>query len=273
MGAFLSALLSLIESPATAPPTLAPTFAYGFQVWVTRTYGSFELEVKCDSFAGFGYTTRFSYELMGFDPPSISTELSTFEYDDTLAQNCQQKILSSYSPECDDLSNLRCFDSGYLVSPSYMDNDSSDIKEANYITNILPLAAAFYRRGGAWNQTEEIISCARTMNNVQRQTIFGGPIFTSDSNDYFLGSHGIPTPDEFWKVVIRYFNNESPPEVVAWRMPNEFTSTKDKLDEFVVTIKELKSITFDEMPELPTSYIEKKSSWPLECVTVMNYEG
>ena len=87
----------------------------------------------------------------------------------------------------------------------HTDSDPVTMYESNTMTNIVPQAAGFNQAGGAWKFTEDLIECTRDMTSIDNQVIFGGMIYDDSSNDYFLESHGIPTPDLCWKVVIRYF--------------------------------------------------------------------
>jgi len=51
------------------------------------------------------------------------------------------------------------------------------------------------------------------------------------ANDYFLTSHGIPTPEYFWKVIL------SADKAIAWYIPNR--SDRASLDSYLVSITEL----------------------------------
>ena len=128
------------------------------------------------------------------------------------------------------------------------------------MTNILPQAAGFNQNGGAWLYTEELIECSRDLSDVKKQVIFGGALFYDDSNDYFLDSHGIPTPEEFWKVVVRYYKDGRTPEVNAWVMLNYYATSDDDMGLYEKSIAEIKSKTGDAMTELPSTYNEV-STW------------
>ena len=73
---------------------------------------------------------------------------------------------------------------------------------------------------------------------------------------FFTESHGVKTPDLFWKVIIR--NDRT----IAWIIPNSSDAKRDKLDEFIVTIQELElmtgeSISVDEY----LKYEKSERSW------------
>ena len=82
------------------------------------------------------------------------------------------------------------------------------------MTNILPQAAAMNR--GAWLLTEEITECYRDIDEL---LIIGGVLWGNNPNDdFFTESHGVKTPDAFWKVIIR--NDRA----IAWIIPNSAES-------------------------------------------------
>lgn len=237
-----------VTTPTSAPTVFSPTI-------VTRDYSSYSLDILCGSTAG--YAVRFSYELIGSDSGNHPRE-SSFFHDDALPDSCQQTSRSSYShPNCGSIgrkTNEYCFDRGHLVMANHLDNDINHIQESNMMTNVLPQAAGFNQAGGAWIASEEIIECGRDIPNVLKQVVFGGALFTDASNDYFLASHGIPTPDTFWKVVVRYYTNGTTPDVIAWVMPNSHTSTV--LDLYLASVDQVQATTGDTMSELPSTFTE-----------------
>jgi len=65
------------------------------------------------------------------------------------------------------------------------------------------------------------------------------------ANDYFLISHGIPTPEYFWKVIL------SADRAIAWYIPNR--SDLASLDSYLVSITELEAKLGATMVEAPES--------------------
>ena len=53
------------------------------------------------------------------------------------------------------------------------------------------------------------------------------------ANDYFLISHGIPTPEYFWKVILSAY------KAIAWYIPNR--SDLASLDSYLVSITDLEA--------------------------------
>ena len=106
------------------------------------------------------------------------------------------------------------------------------------MTNILPQAANMNR--GAWLLTEEITECYRDIDEL---LIIGGVIWGDNSdNDFYTESHGVKTPDAFWKVIIR---ND---RVIAWIVPNSGTATRKRLDDYLVSVEEIERVTGETIP-------------------------
>ena len=110
------------------------------------------------------------------------------------------------------------------------------------MTNVLPQTKTMNR--GAWLLTEEIIECYRDIDEL---LIIGGVIWGNNpADDYFLASHGIATPDAFWKLIIRGTGR-----VMAWIIPNTKEATRKRLDQYLVSIEELEQRTGEMFPEVP----------------------
>mmetsp|Transcript_31425 Transcript_31425/g.46635 ORF Transcript_31425/g.46635 Transcript_31425/m.46635 type:complete len:177 (-) Transcript_31425:119-649(-) len=138
--------------------------------------------------------------------------------------------------------------------------------ESNTMTNILPQSSGFNQAGGAWRSTEDLIECTRDMVSVEKQVVFGGFLFDDDSNDYFLESHGVPTPDLYWKVVIRFFKSkDTKPDVIAWVFPNSYDSSDKNLNKrfpdeegYLLSIAELQNVvgSDEQLLEIPDAFSE-----------------
>ena len=70
--------------------------------------------------------------------------------------------------------------------------------------------------------------------------ISSGQVHWGDNpqDDYFVESHGVETPDAFWKLIIR-----GQDRVLAWIIPNMAQATKQRLDRYLVTVEELEKRT------------------------------
>jgi endonuclease G, mitochondrial len=96
------------------------------------------------------------------------------------------------------------------------------------MTNIIPQAEKF--NSGLWLMTEELTNCYR----FDRPTVHGGVIYTNGSNDYFVKSHGIKTPDFMWKVLV------IGSKAVGWYFPN-VNELSDDLDDYRMTVREIEA--------------------------------
>ena len=133
------------------------------------------------------------------------------------------------------------------------------IEQSNYITNILPQTSQMNR--GAWKQTEEIAECYRDIDEL---LVIGGVIWGNNpDDDYFIESHGVKTPDAFWKVVIR-----GDGRTITWIVPNTKEAVKAKLDSYLVTVADIEKITGEKLPVTGDARTSKPSgSWvvPIGC--------
>ena len=116
------------------------------------------------------------------------------------------------------------WDRGHLSN--HMDYNAEYILRANYMTNIVPQASTFNQ--GIWLAAENVAECYRDLAPVR---VVGGVVYSDSANDYFLISHGIPTPEYFWKVIL------SADKAIAWYIPNR--SDLASLDSYLVSITEL----------------------------------
>jgi endonuclease G len=57
-----------------------------------------------------------------------------------------------------------------------------------------------------------------------------------------VNSHGVKTPDAFWKVIV---GND---RVIAWMLPNSSTATRKRLDDYLVSVDEIERTTGETIP-------------------------
>ncbi len=99
------------------------------------------------------------------------------------------------------------------------------------MTNILPQVAQMKR--GAWLGTEELVECYRDVGELR---VTGGAIWgRNPDDDFFELTHGIKTPDYFYKVVV------APRGVIAWLIANQPTATRSRLDEYLISVTQLRT--------------------------------
>ncbi|NOR70648.1 MAG: DNA/RNA non-specific endonuclease [Methylomarinum sp.] len=161
---------------------------------------------------------------------------SRFFIDPNVPKSCQQYSDKSYKAKG------QRYDRGHLVPANHLDYSKTAIKGSNTMTNILPQAANMNK--GAWLLTEEITECYRDIDEL---LIIGGVIWGNNSDkDYFVKSHGVKTPDAFWKVIIRGVGADE--RAIAWIIPNSQTAKRKQLDSYLVTVNEIERVTGEQIP-------------------------
>ena len=173
------------------------------------------------------------------------SRLSSFRFDPGFPKQCQQKSTNAYGS---------LYDRGHLVPANHLDHDSVAIAQSNYMTNILPQYGQLNR--GAWLVTEEITECYRDLYDLE---VIGGIIMGNDAeNDIFLQSHGIRTPDWFWKIIRNLQTNK----IIAWIMPNDATAIRSAVDKYLVSVAEI-----EEKSGFYFSKLSEKQRRSIETVT------
>ncbi len=169
-----------------------------------------------------------------------------FSFDPSVSKECQQLSTKAYGNN---------YDRGHQVPANHLDHSATAIAQSNYMTNILPQAAGMNR--GAWLLTEEIIECYRDKEEL---LVLGGVIWGNNTkDDYFVKSHGVRTPDAFWKVVLR-----GKDQVIAWIVPNSQSATKAKLDQYLVSVADIEQQTGEKIPVSGSARTQKLTqSWAL----------
>jgi len=170
-----------------------------------------------------------------------------FHLDHNVPSECQQKSFRGYG---------KGHDRGHLVPANHLDYSKTAIAQSNFMTNVLPQASEMNR--GAWLRTEEITECYRDIDEL---LIIGGVIWGDNpKDDYFVQSHGVRTPDAFWKVIIRGTGQDE--RGIAWIIPNSQVAKRKTLDHYLVTVDEIERITGEQIPVADYTKHDKPSrSW------------
>lgn len=183
-------------------------------------YGGFRLLYDCDLKSAIRFEYKLDKDTGNFSRPT------TFNLDPNLSMNCgQQLTTNSYA------SVVSGWDRGHLVASNHMDYDATYLLSVNYMTNIVPQLASFNQ--GLWKETENITECYRDIAPIQ---VIGGVIYSDSSNDFFIQSHGIKSPDFFWKTLITTDPNNQI-ATISWLFPNQ--SAHANLNSYIVSIDEL----------------------------------
>jgi endonuclease G len=162
--------------------------------------------------------------------------LPTFTRDPAVPRQCQQTSAAPYRHP------PQRYDRGHLVPANHLDYSPLALKQGQYMPNVLPQAATMNR--GAWYSTEKIVECYRDIDEL---LVLGGVIWGNNAaDDYFLASHGVATPDAFWKLILRGTDR-----VIARIIPNTQEATQARLDAYLVTVQELEARTGEPFPEVP----------------------
>jgi endonuclease G, mitochondrial len=176
-----------------------------------------------------------------------------FALDPKVPKDCQQYSSKTYGLK---------YDRGHQVPANHMDYSAIAIKQTNYMTNILPQAANMNR--GAWLQTEKITECYR---DIAELLVIGGVIWgNNEADDYFQQSHGVRTPDAFWKVIIRGTGADE--RAIAWIVPNSQDATAKRLDQYLVSVEDIEKVTGEKIPVADYAKHDKlNASWqlPIGC--------
>jgi endonuclease G len=171
----------------------------------------------------------------------------SFYLDPNVPQECQQTSAKAYGKR---------YDRGHLVPANHLDHSKIAIKQSNTMTNILPQAANMNR--GAWLLTEEIVECYRDIDEL---LVIGGVIWGDNpKDDYFVKSHGVKTPDAFWKVIVRGIGQDE--RAIAWIIPNSQEAKRGQLDRYLVTVDEIERVTGETIPAADyVKHDKPSSSW------------
>lgn len=139
-----------------------------------------------------------------------------------------------------------------------MDHSELAIRQAHYMSNIVPQAAPFNQ--GIWVRTEEVSECYRDLAPVQ---VYGGVVYDNPANDFFLESHGIRTPDGFWKTILTT-GVDGQTRAIGWYIPNQ--ATLEPLDRYIRSIAELEGLLGADTVSIEASDEVKapkpKRTWP-----------
>jgi endonuclease G len=192
-------------------------------------YNHFDLEFNCKE----RHTDRWTYTLKSHID-GVANRPKAFFADPVLSMSCQQLSTATYG---------KGYDRGHLVPSSHMDMSNADRRQSHYMTNILPQVSTFNQ--GIWLATEIITSCVRIFQPI---TVYGGVIFNDESNDYFLLSHGVATPDLWWKVLVTK-DAKGNTDIISWMFPNQ--ENLGTLDDYLVSVNDIEKQLQDGLGAIP----------------------
>lgn len=217
---------------------------------VALNHDGFVLHYDCDA----RVTVRFAYVLQADAGQVPRADQFTLD-DPRLPPDCPaQRSSASYA------SVVAGWDRGHLVAANHMDGSEVSMAATFHMTNIVPQRAAFNR--GVWQDTETLAECWRDIAPVQ---VFGGLQFDDAANDFFLASHGVPTPDAFWKLLVSA-DATGQARAIAWWFENR--DDLGALDANLISVAELKrriGAASVGLPILPAALEAERpaAGWPL----------
>lgn len=205
-------------------------------------YKHWEIDYNCDKrgFENFHYfTVKDSGTLERY---------STFHQEQMLPKRCQQFKTKPYSLPA---KTSQKYHRGHGVHQNIWDHSKSLMTQSNSMANIVPQAAKLNSTGG-WRVTEKLTECYRDIGVVE---VWGGNLWGNDTtNDFFVKSHGVVTPDYLWKV-IKFPDGE----VNAWLFPNDNSPTSSKSDAYLVSPKKIERLTHLKF-NLPKAELNEKDT-------------
>lgn len=122
------------------------------------------------------------------------------------------------------------------------DHDRVMMRLTNRMTNVVPQNGV-QNTDGLWRELEKRVECARDLTTVE--VYLGNEWGNNTSNDYFVKSHGVTTPDYLWRV---HTYKSHPGLAFAWLIPNDpQAGPRDDLA-YRISLNELRRITADDYP-------------------------
>ncbi|QXI36577.1 DNA/RNA non-specific endonuclease [Pseudomonas xantholysinigenes] len=222
---FLLFLLTLtscaprLPSPVVSPPSATPL--------TLLDHGRFQLWYDCQR----GEPHRFMFTL---DRDEGQLErLDNFRIDRSLPEGCKGQLSAkAYSLP-------KGYHRGHLAANNHFDDDRAAMDASNLMSNIVPQLATHNSR--TWYQTELLTECYRDLHPV---TVIGGVVFGHAGqalvNDHFVESHGIATPEVFWKVLLTE-DDQGQPQAIAWWIPHA-TGLGSNLDPYLRSVREIEAL-------------------------------
>lgn len=129
---------------------------------------------------------------------------------------------------------------GHGVNSNPFDHSEYYMSLTNRMTNIVPHNGV-QNASGLWRGLETRVECARDVAPVR---VYLGNIWGDDtSNDLFVETHGVATPDYLWRI---HVYEKYPNDAFAWVIKNDETTKKKDENSARVSLSKLKSLLADE---------------------------
>ncbi|KAI8894215.1 hypothetical protein BC833DRAFT_605646 [Globomyces pollinis-pini] len=215
---------------------------------VVLAYDGFKLDYSCQRIT----TDRWTYTL-NKQNKGTAKRPKEFFLDPSYPLECQQTSTAPYE---------NGYDRGHLVASNHMDATDESRHQSHYMTNVLPQVSDFNQR--VWLTTEKMTECYRQIKPV---TVYGGVIYNDASNDHFIESHNVRTPDLWWKVLVSV-DARGNDLVISWIFPNE--DALSDASNFVTTVADIEKQLDDGLGPIPIKDTLKNikgdvKKWPTRC--------
>jgi endonuclease G len=247
-----------IDNIDTNTNTNTNTNTQNNEKYITINFDHYELEFNCER----GGYNHFSYTTVP-DTGELS-RYPTFKGYKDIIQSCNyQGDFAKASQNTNTYKSPKgksTYDRGHGVHQNIWDHNKEYMKETNYMINIVPHESK-QNRQGLWRYTEKLTECLRGDKNNKGDVLYviGGNIWGNDtSNDYFVKSHNIQTPDELFKIII----NEKENVAYSWIIPNNSIANPRNANDYVVSIADIEHSLGYQFANIPNQLRYTKQSTP-----------
>lgn len=226
--------------------------------YVTINFEHYELEFNCER----GGYNHFSYTTVP-DSGELNRYPTFNGYEDIIESCNYQGDVAKASQNTDTYKSPKgktTYDRGHGVHQNIWDHNKEYMKQTNYMINIVPHESK-QNRQGLWRYTEKLTECLRGDKNNKGNTLYviGGNIWGNDtSNDYFVKSHNVQTPDELFKIII----NEKENIAYSWIIPNNNIANARNANDYIVSIADIEKAIGYQFADIPEQLRYVKQSTP-----------
>ncbi len=231
-------------------------------LFIEKEYDTFKVFIDCRKHGVIAYNMTLGPDV-GNTP-----RLHDFRLDSSIPTDYQMTTGDTFQVTSAEEAQFGKFQRGHLADANSLDSSVQSMSDSFFVTNMLPQAARFNGAGGAWRRTEEISECYRDISTLR---IWGGVIWGNDvSNDLFVDTHNVITPDRWWKVIYRLDTNT----YIAWIFNNNRDEKRAVMDDRIVTLEELKQeINFIPDFGAATNGTASTATWSLAGSNPLRCEG
>jgi endonuclease G len=240
---------SLIVDKKTPETAFDKSSTNGPYKSIDLNYGFYRVNYNCVH-RGYNYvyydSVPDSGKLPRYEPFELEPRLSS--------SDCPgQKTSGSYKAP----RGAELYHRGHGTHQNIWDHDVKLMRLTNRMTNVVPHHGV-QNTAGLWRALEKRVECARDLTTAH---VFLGNAWGNDaSNDYFVKSHGVTTPDYLWRV---HTYDSHPNQAYVWVMKNNGDARPRNEDAQRVTLEQLKKMTVNDFTwPIPTNWVDGKGRDP-----------